>query len=159
MLVLDHLHQRIHNSLPDETTLHNGQKFDLLGLGLLGVPRLSDHFNELQNKLQELKFDVGDYICMKFLLLLNPGTFFLLIHQIAGYVLRPNRMSLISFIYFVSCAFVPFDGADFADVRGITNKKTVLEGYENVQAALLDYTLTCYPSVTVSTESNIVRSI
>lgn len=73
MLVLDHLHQRIHNNLPDETTLHNGQKFDLLGLGLLGVPQLSEHFNEIQKKLQELKFDVGDYICMKFLLLLNPG--------------------------------------------------------------------------------------
>lgn len=73
MLVLDHLHQRIHNGLPDETTLHNGQKFDLLGLGLLGVPQLAEHFNELQNKLTELKFDVGDYICMKFLLLLNPG--------------------------------------------------------------------------------------
>lgn len=25
-----------------------------------------------------------------------------------------------------------------------------MEGYENVQAALLDYTLTCYPSVDVS---------
>lgn len=73
MLVLDHLHHRLHNSLPDETPLHNGQKFDLLGLGLLGVPQLADHFNEIQNKLQELKFDVGDYICMKFLLLLNPG--------------------------------------------------------------------------------------
>jgi len=73
MLVLDHLHQRLHNQLPDETKLHNGQNFDLLGLGLLGVPTSSDHFNELQNKLQELKFDVGDYICMKFLLLLNPG--------------------------------------------------------------------------------------
>ncbi|XP_070501501.1 nuclear hormone receptor FTZ-F1 isoform X2 [Chironomus tepperi] len=106
MLVLDHLHQRLHNNLPDETTLHNGQKFDLLSLGLLGVPSLVDHFNELQNKLQELKFDVGDYICMKFLLLLNP------------------------------------------EVRGITNRKTVIEGYESVQAALLDYTLTCYPSVT-----------
>ncbi|XP_058828953.1 nuclear hormone receptor FTZ-F1 isoform X2 [Topomyia yanbarensis] len=105
MLVLDHIHQRLHNGLPDETTLHNGQKFDLLGLGLLGVPNLAEHFNELQNKLQELKFDVGDYICMKFLLLLNP------------------------------------------EVRGITNRKTVVEGYENVQAALLDYTLTCYPSV------------
>uniref|UniRef100_A0A336K5V5 Nuclear hormone receptor FTZ-F1 n=1 Tax=Culicoides sonorensis TaxID=179676 RepID=A0A336K5V5_CULSO len=106
MLVLDHLHQRLHNGLPDDTTLHNGQKFDLLGLGLLGVPSLADKFAEIQNKLQELKFDVGDYICMKFLLLLNP------------------------------------------DVRGITNRKIVLEGYENVQAALLDYTLTCYPSVT-----------
>ncbi|XP_039436206.1 nuclear hormone receptor FTZ-F1 isoform X3 [Culex pipiens pallens] len=109
MLVLDHIHQRLHNALPDDTTLHNGQKFDLLGLGLLGVPSLAEHFNELQNKLQELKFDVGDYICMKFLLLLNPGK--------------------------------------GADVRGITNRKTVIEGYENVQAALLDYTLTCYPSV------------
>lgn len=73
ILVLDHLHQRLHNGLPDETTLHNGQKFDLLGLGLLGVPALAEHFNELQSKLQRLKFDVGDYICMKFLLLLNPG--------------------------------------------------------------------------------------
>jgi nuclear receptor subfamily 5 group A protein 3 len=111
MLVLDHIHQRLHNGLPDETTLHNGQKFDLLGLGLLGVSSLVDHFNELQNKLQELKFDVGDYICMKFLLLLNPGN------------------------------------TNNEEVRGITNRKTVLEGYENVQAALLDYTLTCYPSV------------
>lgn len=38
----------------------------------------------------------------------------------------------------------------YAEVRGITNRKTVLAGYENVQAALLDYTLTCYPSVVVS---------
>ncbi|XP_037908102.1 nuclear hormone receptor FTZ-F1 isoform X2 [Hermetia illucens] len=105
MLVLDHLHQRIHNGLPDETQLHNGQLFNLLNLGLLGVPQLADYFNELQNKLQELKFDMGDYVCMKFLILLNPN------------------------------------------VRGIVNRKTVLEGHENVQAALLDYTLTCYPSV------------
>lgn len=75
MLVLDHLHQRMHNGLPDETTLHNGQKFDLLCLGLLGVPSLAEHFNELQNKLAELKFDVPDYICVKFLLLLNPGQY------------------------------------------------------------------------------------
>ncbi|XP_068142294.1 nuclear hormone receptor FTZ-F1 [Drosophila tropicalis] len=105
MLVLDHLHHRIHNGLPDETQLNNGQVFNLLSLGLLGVPQLSDYFNELQNKLQDLKFDMGDYVCMKFLILLNPN------------------------------------------VRGIVNKKTVSEGHDNVQAALLDYTLTCYPSV------------
>ncbi|KAL7731410.1 hypothetical protein ACLKA6_001431, partial [Drosophila palustris] len=105
MLVLDHLHHRIHNGLPDETQLNNGQIFNLMSLGLLGVPQLGDYFNELQNKLQDLKFDMGDYVCMKFLILLNP------------------------------------------DVRGIVNKKTVLEGHERVQAALLDYTLTCYPSV------------
>ncbi|XP_011503732.1 PREDICTED: nuclear hormone receptor FTZ-F1 [Ceratosolen solmsi marchali] len=105
MLVLDHLHQRLHNNLPDETTLHNGQKFDLLCLGLLGVPSLADLFNNLSSKLQELKFDLSDYICMKFLMLLNH------------------------------------------DVRGLVNKKHVQEGHEQVQQALLDYTLTCYPSI------------
>lgn len=75
MLVLDHMHQRMHNSLPDETTLPNGQKFDLLCLGLLGVPALADSFAELTAKLAELKFDVSDYVCVKFLLLLNPGQY------------------------------------------------------------------------------------
>lgn len=72
MLVLDHLHQRMHNDLPDETTLPNGQKFDLLGLALLGVPQSSDSLLQCQAKLQELKFDSADYLCVKFLLLLNP---------------------------------------------------------------------------------------
>ncbi|KAK9499997.1 hypothetical protein O3M35_002917 [Rhynocoris fuscipes] len=72
MLVLDHMHQRMHNNLPDETTLPNGQKFDLLSLGLLGVPALSEHFMEISGKLTDLKFDLSDYICIKFLLLLNP---------------------------------------------------------------------------------------
>lgn len=48
------------------------------------------------------------------------------------------------------CSPFSFCNVEFADVRGITNRKTVLEGYENVQAALLDYTLTCYPTVSVS---------
>lgn len=73
MLVLDHIHQRMHNNLPDETTLHNGQKFDLLSLGLLGVRSLADHFTQVMHKLQDLKFDLSDYICVKFLLLLNHG--------------------------------------------------------------------------------------
>nr|WAT94097.1 FTZ-F1 alpha [Henosepilachna vigintioctopunctata] len=110
MLVLDHIHQRMHNSLPDETTLHNGQKFDLLSLGLLGVPSLADHFNDITSKLQELKFDISDYICIKFMLLLNP------------------------------VFTIP-------DIRGITNRKHVQEGYEQVQQALLEYTVTCYPQI------------
>lgn len=44
----------------------------------------------------------------------------------------------------------------FSDVRGVTNRKTILEGYENVQAALLDYTLTCYPSVSVRGSINTI---
>nr|CAQ57670.1 nuclear receptor [Blattella germanica] len=105
MLVLDHMHQRMHNNLPDETTLPNGQKFDLLCLGLLGVPTLADHFSDLMAKLQDLKFDVTDYICVKFLLLLNP------------------------------------------EVRGIMNRRHVQEGYDQVQQALMDYTVNCYPQI------------
>ena len=73
MLVLDHIHHKMHNSLPDETTLHNGQKFDLLSLGLLDVPALRDRFTQVTQTLHDLKFDVSDYVCLKFLLLLNPG--------------------------------------------------------------------------------------
>jgi len=73
MLVLDHIHQHMHNNLANEIMLHNGQKFDLLALGLLGVTTMADCFARVIDRLQELKFDVGDYICLKFLLLLNPG--------------------------------------------------------------------------------------
>jgi len=72
MLILDQIHQRMHNHLPDETTLHNGQKFELLSLALLGVPSMSDTFQELTSKLAALKFDSADFVCLKFVLLLNP---------------------------------------------------------------------------------------
>lgn len=72
MLILDQIHQRMHNHLPDETTLPNGQKFELLSLALLGVPSMSDAFNEMTAKLHALKFDSADYVCLKFVLLLNP---------------------------------------------------------------------------------------
>ena len=65
----------MHNHLPDETTLHNGQKFELLSLALLGVPSMSDTFQELTSKLTSLKFDSADYVCLKFVLLLNPGEY------------------------------------------------------------------------------------
>lgn len=75
LLVLDHMHQRMHNGLPDEMTLANGQKFDLLALALLGIPAVVDSLNEVQNKFAELKLDSLEYLCVKFLLLLNPGQF------------------------------------------------------------------------------------
>lgn len=72
MLILDHLHQRLHNGLPDDTTLPNGQKFSLVSLALLGLPSLADQLHHLAQQLQELRFDAIDYVCLKFLLLLNP---------------------------------------------------------------------------------------
>lgn len=72
LLILDHLHQRIHNRLQDETTLPNGQKFDLLSLALLGTTQFADRFHAVLNKLVDLKFDISDFVCVKFVVLLNP---------------------------------------------------------------------------------------
>lgn len=60
-------------SLQDETTLPNGQKFDLLSLALLGTTQFADRFHTILTKLVDLKFDVPEYICIKFIILLNPG--------------------------------------------------------------------------------------
>jgi nuclear receptor subfamily 5 group A protein 3 len=75
MLIMDQIHQRLHNHLPDETTLHNGQKFELLSLALLGVPSMAETFQEITNKFTALKFDSADYVCLKFVLLLSPGKY------------------------------------------------------------------------------------
>lgn len=72
MLVLDHIHQRMHVGLPDDSTLPNGQKFDLLSLALLGVPQVVEQLHRVTARLAEIKVDPTDYICLKFLLLLNP---------------------------------------------------------------------------------------
>ncbi|PRD34896.1 UNVERIFIED_CONTAM: Nuclear hormone receptor FTZ-F1 [Trichonephila clavipes] len=73
MLILDHLHQRLHNGVPEEITMPNGQKFSMVNLALLGVSNMVEQLNIVSARLQELKFDPVDYICLKFLLLLNPG--------------------------------------------------------------------------------------
>ncbi|OXA58651.1 Nuclear hormone receptor FTZ-F1 [Folsomia candida] len=63
---------KVDDQMKHDAPLPNGQKFDLLSLALLGVPASIDRFNEVTLKLQEIKFDQADYICLKFLLLLNP---------------------------------------------------------------------------------------
>ncbi|EEC09654.1 nuclear hormone receptor FTZ-F1, putative [Ixodes scapularis] len=61
MLILDHLHQRLHNGLPDDTTLPNGQKFSLVSLAVLGLTSLADQLHHFVQQLQELRFDAIDY--------------------------------------------------------------------------------------------------
>lgn len=51
---------------------------------------------------------------------------------------------LLSLIYKIVWLFFKY-----TEVRGLVNKKHVQEGHEQVQQALLDYTLTCYPSIPV----------
>jgi len=72
MLILDHIHQRLHNHLPPEVKLSNGQTFDLSALSVLGFMDQMEALQRLSNRLQDLKFDPIDYTCLKFMLLLNP---------------------------------------------------------------------------------------
>lgn len=137
MLVLDHIHQHMHNNLANEIMLHNGQKFDLLALGLLGVTTMADCFARVIDRLQELKFDVGDYICLKFLLLLNPGKYLL--------------YDGIQYIFFRQNGFLKFYFCHpSTDVKGIGNSKHVHEGHEQVLKALLEYCITANSQVQVN---------
>ncbi|XP_014670406.1 PREDICTED: nuclear hormone receptor FTZ-F1-like, partial [Priapulus caudatus] len=72
MLMLDHIYQHSANGLPDETRLPNGQKFSLANMCLFGFTNMADRLEELFRKLRQLKFDRNDYICLKFLILMNP---------------------------------------------------------------------------------------
>ena len=72
ILILDQIHDRMHNHIPDEATLANGQKFNLLSLALLDTPSLLGAFNKMSRKLANLRFDSADYVCLKLLLLLDP---------------------------------------------------------------------------------------
>ena len=72
IFILDQIHHRMHNHIPDEITLANGEKFKLLSLALLGTPSLMEAFNTMSRKLANLMFDSADYVCLKLLLFLNP---------------------------------------------------------------------------------------
>ena len=138
MLVLDHIHQRMHVGLPDETSLPNGQKFDLLSLALLGVrdPQAADQLQRVSARLAELKVDVNDYICLKFLILLNPGECFQFVY------FGLNLYSNFSEFFSLLC---------FEEVRGLTNFKLVQEAHEKTKQALLEYTINFYPQIAVIT--------
>lgn len=54
-----------------------------------------------------------------------------------------------TFVVFTSLLFYSKSCSGVSEVRGIVNVKCVRDGYQTVQAALLDYTLTCYPTIQV----------
>ena len=81
ILILDHIHQKMHNNLPDELLLPNEQKFDMMGMALLGVNTKAKKTNNMLSSLKKfskvyntmilLKFDFLDYVCLKIILLLD----------------------------------------------------------------------------------------
>ena len=142
LLILDHLHQRLHNHLPDESSLPNGQKFDLLSLSLLGCPQLVEPLHDVTARLTEIRFDVPDYVCLKFLMLLNSG------------ILTTDQKKKIG----AQCLYNVFTFLR-ADVKGLMNRRHVVDAQEQVQQALFDYTLNCYAHIPVSCVTFIALTI
>ena len=137
LLVLDHIHQRLQHGLQDETSLPNGQKFNLVSLALLGVPTNHTALMAFQAKLAEIKFDTVDYLCLKFLLLLNPGRF--IFEFLQTFKVLPKKTYKAQ-TYSLSVV----------DVRGISDRNPVANGYQATQQALVQYCMQCYPQIPVS---------
>lgn len=76
-LLLDSMYQRCFHKLPDQMGLTSGGQFSLLTLALFGNDDLlaERQLEDLEEKLIKLKFDYVDYVCTKFLLLLDLGEF------------------------------------------------------------------------------------
>ena len=117
----------MHNNLPDETQLPNGQKFELLSLALLGVPSMAEKFLEVTATMKQLSLDPADYVCLKFILLLNAGK---------------RRIWNIS-------AQLTSSYHSFSDVRNLNNRSHVQESSEQVHQILMEYCHNCYPNVPV----------
>ena len=122
----------MHNNLPDETQLPNGQKFELLSLALLGVPSMAEKFLEVSNTMKQLSFDQADYVCLKFILLLNSGNDH-----------NGNKDNLSE-----------ANGALFSgEVRNLNNRAHIQESSDQVHQILMEYCHNCYPNVPVRQSS------
>ena len=53
----------------------NGKKLTLDCLDRLGLPAAKESIFDLVRKMKELKIDINEYLCLKFLILLNPGVY------------------------------------------------------------------------------------
>ncbi|KAK6194917.1 hypothetical protein SNE40_000449 [Patella caerulea] len=72
ILFLDFVYRQVHDCWSNEIILANGQKINLDILDKLGLGDLKTHLFELIKKTKELKLDIHEYACLKFLILLNP---------------------------------------------------------------------------------------
>ena len=61
---------------PDSSIFQvSGHRLSLDCLDELGLMDMKDKILDLVRKMKELKIDNNEYICLKFLILLNPGNY------------------------------------------------------------------------------------
>ncbi|XP_033732324.1 nuclear receptor subfamily 5 group A member 2-like isoform X1 [Pecten maximus] len=72
ILILDLVHRLVREIWSGEVTLESGQKLALDCLDKLGLADAKDRIRDLIRKMRDLKIDVNEYLCLKYLILLNP---------------------------------------------------------------------------------------
>ena len=50
-----------------------GDMLPVEALSIIGMSSLKDRLTELVRRVRELRLDLNEYICLKYILLLNPG--------------------------------------------------------------------------------------
>lgn len=71
LLVFDHLYRQVHHH-GESVLLVTGQTIDVKGHPFFS-PEISDAMTRIVARLRELKVDHKEFVCLKFLILLNPG--------------------------------------------------------------------------------------
>ncbi|XP_072016635.1 nuclear receptor subfamily 5 group A member 2-like isoform X2 [Amphiura filiformis] len=72
LLVFDHLYRQVHHH-GEGVLLVTGQTVDPKGLPLFSITEITDQMNRIVSRMRELKVDHKEFVCLKFLILLNPG--------------------------------------------------------------------------------------
>lgn len=72
ILILDLAHRLVRQIWSGELILMSGHSLSLDCLDELGLSDMKDKIIDLVRKMKELKIDINEYICLKFLILLNP---------------------------------------------------------------------------------------
>ncbi|XP_076454940.1 nuclear receptor subfamily 5 group A member 2-like isoform X2 [Babylonia areolata] len=72
ILILDFVYRQVHGYWGTELVMPNGSRFNLDTLDKLGLGDVRVRLFELIKKCTELKVDNSEYMCLKFLILLNP---------------------------------------------------------------------------------------
>ena len=76
LLVFDHLYRQAHHH-GEGILLITGQTIESamlpIGLAAMGMADISDQMVRIISRMRDLKIDHKEYVCLKFLILLNPG--------------------------------------------------------------------------------------
>lgn len=72
LLILDFLYRQLYSNSTMEFTLASGHRINADFFDKIGLGDMRDRLQDLIKKMRELKIDENEYVCLKYLVLLNP---------------------------------------------------------------------------------------